>query len=812
MKKWLMVILFLVVVPSVFATWAQYGKEEGGHFNNPFSGSSESFYLNDTNVFGMDFFTHPLAFDVDQTADGQLEGVSAQTNSIRLVNLTNGDTIENQATTYTHKGQIASATFNFPGSAVIAFVANNGTDNVFVLYNVSSGGAIDQVDLGSVNVDGSGVRCQTWGSGNNYCVFVDNQYDMGIYRYDLDTLMLSNSSLAEGQRQNDSILYYDDNRVPSSVTISSTDVALIPFVNQSSILKIYAYDVGSDTAFGSFGDGGFVDVGLVSSSSFNVNDVSHPSVISAPVSASETFIALAWEIGAVPRFKVWDTTGTLLNTGTESAGIDGFDSMSQPFLVKCQVDAWGSSPKDAVGAILEYQVSGSFSNWRLHMYSEDGDVYKENIVLEGNPTSSDSLNLVSTADLDGDGTTEFIFGSGTGSTADMKILSCNDNDLNGNEVSEVVWNLTEDDGRYSSVIDDFDQDGEFEVWLSQSGKSLLFDNLEMPVTVPGGGNATPFNSSLLDQCRSPCIFADTFTYGFTLSQAGWSVFNLGELSLDTDSIPVNDRMEFTDLGNLLDISHKLNSSKVSVKLPVVSAEFKVNSFYGDLVEFHVGNTLNGKTAVKLNFDGDTNGIVSSEKTSSGIEETTVCTSCFTDNVNARVKVLMFFNELPLPTANNTVMEAYTFSLSVDGVLKAVNLPFYEQTNTVNNVVFLKGDDTNLKVDDVFVYKGTNFSTDTTNDILFGTVDDDPNAVKCFGSLCMNQNTNGHVGFDCDNHPECCALVDGVAKVDSQLCVLGDFGDTLLEKFKDWILANMFKFILVMALLVFAVPFISKYFL
>lgn len=460
--------LGLITLQMSMADWESYGRDEGSSHYQTTTGNMTSLSSPITLTLGQDSRVDILLTDAVSSNPG-LEGLVFNGSKLVVVNLSNARILASHDLGMTPTGQVdvhhGSLYGVFVNNSEVVF-AEIDADDTSVTINFS-------IPLSSIVplFDGEGTKCTTSGS-KSYCVFMTRAHIgvgvTGVYRVTIDDKSVSVMPHTFS-RGSSGMPHSNNNRVPAIIDIDKDgdQDALIPYFNASpggAIGKMFvmSYDIQNNQSTEGWNNGGSVEI---ASDNANLFVIDYSNIVITTLDGN-VFAALTHPAGTPEAFTVLNGSGAIVHQNNSLY----FDppSYSEPFYNACNYN--GSGVTDSVA------VLAAINNGGLFLLAYEGSNATRSIELNDEPIISSPAygfptnHLVSSADFDSDGDTEFIAGiNGTGG-GNMTLFSCK---------GEIIQVISENDGVYNPVIDDVNSDGQLDAILQRKGKSKVYTSGEI---------------------------------------------------------------------------------------------------------------------------------------------------------------------------------------------------------------------------------------------------------------------------------------------------------------------------------------------
>lgn len=476
----LIILLFILCSTVVFAEWLHYGNSQGSEHTFLNVGGTTNLTLLNSYPTGINEFTEPLIINYGPGNNESIVTISAG-GTISIINLKLHTVIKQYATGLVPHGQMDYQlnTDRFFG------VFTNGSDTIFAKMQISESifDVTSSIRVGnSSEFINSGTKCTDGGSSS--CVFANfDRFNSKIYEIDATNFNV----LGNITPSNIASLTPPMNNVPA---IADTGVNIVAYF---SILKaitggpaIIAYSLTSHSILTAFGVNGIKGLSID-----NYYPTSNPSVINVN---GINNLAITYFDGTMYNcLKIMDLGGSDITTtcgSTWSCSGNCQRLNSQPFFAECKLSGW-SLPRTGIGAFITHR-NVALNTWDglFIFYDSLGvtstTVIKRNIQSGGN-YPFETGQIISTADFEGDGTTELIASiRNADNTINTLTYTCNF-DRNGNNFNE-IQNLSINSNFYGPVITNFVGTSQLTTILTRLGSTFEFANYGINGTAASCGN------------------------------------------------------------------------------------------------------------------------------------------------------------------------------------------------------------------------------------------------------------------------------------------------------------------------------------
>lgn len=320
-------------------------------------------------------------------------------------------------------------------------------------------------------------------------------------------------------------------------------------------------------------------------------------------------------------------------------------------------------------------------------------------------------------------------------------------------------------------------------------------------------------------CGAPHrFFCDTFDYSVGLKYNNWIVSNTYD-PLDDNFAPTNNQVFLQD--NQLTLYHPFSQHTY----PVISMQFNISVNYTDPdSQFHVMILHpNGRPQVIMTFlQGYLTLATPKGACVSGSPTSLYCNKTATTNNTWHHVVVNIFYDKISGLGGNILKNSNTYDVLYDGQFIAQNMPFWAgfddksdsnvTSSTVYSNYFMMGIYANpevaysyvtkgIKLDDLYLYKGTDFNDDNTAQLttLYSIPTEESSTIPEYWG-CYQVQQGAQKGYDCTyskyNCQTCCGYVGGVLKVTKVGCTFGKVMVMWAYRFRAWFFKWMLYIVLI----------------
>jgi hypothetical protein len=318
------------------------------------------------------------------------------------------------------------------------------------------------------------------------------------------------------------------------------------------------------------------------------------------------------------------------------------------------------------------------------------------------------------------------------------------------------------------------------------------------------------DSGKITPCFSPFMLCDNFNYPMPLIINNWYVTSSMVLGLDSQVVPIDNRVKLPET-DMYYLGKYYNTHKYGIITAVFNASFNTSGH--DALEFTIGNSNNptdtNSVQVLIRFAQNKIYSVYLESSNASINQI----GTYSDNTLNNYKIQVFYDEYKNFGNTSYPRLRNTYDIYKSGILLAKGRPFYhgltpsiyhpnvtDDFSSYSDYITFTSEYTNLTLDDVYVYKGTDTALDTLIILDNPQVVEEWSGINEYVGCIVVKGEPSLIGqFDCNYKAmkcqECCGYVNGKFQVVKTSCALTKAGRQYANKFQKWVFKNIWIFMI-----------------